>query len=394
LLKNQDIICIAGADWDNPLWTNRQHIMSRLSQQNRILYVESLGLRQPSVNAKDLSRILGKLGRLFRNIKVKGNGLFVYTPLLIPFYQFEYIRRLNDLILIHDIKKICKDLQFNKPILWSYLPNAINLVGKMGEKLVIYHCVDDLSTIKGYPMKVVSEIEKRFIQKVDIVIVTSKKLYEDKRHMNLNTYYLPNVADASHFMLALDEMTSLPQDIVKIPKPRIGYVGNLVDSKVDIKLIKYIAESHPEWSIIIIGPIWAGNKDANRLIEAIGNEKNIYCLGLKPYVELPKYIKSLDICMLPHKITEYSVSSFPIKFHEFMATGKPIVSTDLPALEDYKDIIWMAKDYPDFVKGISFLLNYDSETMKAKRVEIACQNTWEHRIESISNIIERTLFHG
>lgn len=390
-LQDENIVCLAGADWDNPLWTNRQHIMSRLSHQNRILYVESFGLRPPSVNTKDLSRVLVKLRYIWRNLRKINDRLFIYTPLLVPFYKFESIKRFNHLILLHSLRKISKKLEFQQPILWSYVPNAIDLVGQLGEKLIVYHCVDELSATPGFPRDTIRVMERQFLRKADVVITTSKGLYEDKRKLNPNTYYQPNVADAVHFMKAMDESTPVPPDIARIPTPRIGYVGHLADHKVDLGLIQYVAKTHKEWSIVIIGPVWAGNKKDNQNIETLGNEPNVYLLGFKPYEVLPCYLKAFDVCMLPHKLTEYSVRSFPLKFNEFMATGRPIVSSGLPALEEYADMIWMARNRHDFVRGINYYLNSDNEAMKAKRVEIACQNTWEHRIKSISRIVEEAL---
>lgn len=385
MLKGEDILCISTADWDNIAWTNKQHIMSRLSKTNRILYIESLGLRQPTIKKKDILRILKRIKDWFKGPRMINENLYVYSPIILPLHKIKIIQKINYLLLYLTLKLLLKKLGFKHPILWTYSPPIASLIGKLNEKLVIYHCVDELSATPRIPTCAILKMEEELLKKADLVFTTSKSLYESKKVFNPNTYYLPNVADVNHFMTALEDL-SLPQDIANIKHPIIGFIGNLVSYKVDFELIRYLAISHPEWSIVLIGDVAeVENKDR---IEKLALTPNIFMLGGKRYSLLPSYIKTFDVCILPNRINEYTKNMFPMKFFEYLATGKPIVLTQLLALNEYNDICYIAKDKDEFVQYIEKALKEDDLELKQKRIETAKKNNWEIRIEEMSKLIE------
>jgi len=157
---------------------------------------------------------------------------------------------------------------------------------------------------------------------------------------------------------------------------------------VDIDLIIYAANTKKDWSFVLIGPFWEKNVEIIQKLKILKKQKNIFLLGLKPYKILPNYIKGFDVCMIPHKITAYSLASFPLKVHEFLASGKPIVSTNLPFVDEYKDVIYVARNPSEFVEKIEVALTENNAEKRKKRISIASQNTWEHRIKSIEDIIK------
>ncbi len=385
MLKGQDILCISAADWDNIAWTNKQHIMSRLSKTNRILYIESLGLRQPTIKKKDILRILKRIKDWLKGPRKINENLFVYSPIILPFHKIKIVQKINHLVLWLTLKLLLTRLRFKKPIFWTYSPPATSLIGRLNEKLVIYHCVDELSATPRIPTSSILKMEEELLQKADLVFTTSKLLYEKKKEFNQNTYYMPNVADVAHFMRA----SEIPEDIANIKHPIIGFIGTIVLYKLDFNLIKHIALTHPQWSIALIGDVVEGEN-----IEEFQSIPNIFMLGGKRYELLPGYIKAFDVCILPNRINEYTQNMFPMKFFEYLATGKPIVLTELPAVNEYREISYIAKDKEEFAQYIEQALTENDLQLKQRRIEIAKKNTWEVRIEEMSKLIEEKLYRS
>ncbi|MFN3551186.1 MAG: glycosyltransferase [Endomicrobiia bacterium] len=391
MIKNYNIICFGFADWDNPYRTNQHHIMQRLSQNNRVVFVESLGLRQPVFQKKDIKRIFKRLIKGIKGLKKINENLYIYSPLVLPLHKFSFVRKINNLILKSNLKKIQKKLNFTEPIIWSYIPNIIDFKNFFNEKLIVYHCVDELSANPLIPAKVISQMEIKLIKNADVVFVSSKPLYEKKKIYNLqNTYYMPNVADFEHFSKVWREKEKLavPEDIKNIKHPIIGFVGAISKYKINFSIIEYILQTHRDWSLVLIGAVGEGEKAVD-----ISEFKypNLYYLGAKAYSELPHYINCFDICILPSLINEYTKNMFPMKFFEYLSTGKPVVSVDLPSLEEFKKYFYCAKDKYEFVLQIEKAIKEDNEELKKNRIEIAKQFTWEKRIEEMSDIIEKNI---
>lgn len=385
----RDIVCLAGADWDTPLWTNRQHIMSRLSRNNRVLYIESIGSRTPNfASAADWRKILAKIKRIFSPLRKINGNLYVLTPFIIPYHNNRFADFVNERLLVFYVRFARGKLGFRRPILWSYLPHAVWLLGGMDFDRAIYHCVDEYAAIPGAPAKKLKTLEESFLKRCDAVFATSKKLYESKKAGNKNTFYLPNVSDFAHFSKAGRPDTAIPDDLKGIKRPVIGYIGNLCDHKVDLDLVIYAAKALPGDSFVLIGPIWENNSEINQKIGLAKRQKNIFLLGLRQYDILPNYIKGFDVCMIPHKVTPYSQASFPIKLHEFLASGKPIVTTNLPSLSDYDHMIYMAGSQAEFAAKIGEALAEKNPLVMGERIAVASRNTWESRIESMEKIMK------
>jgi len=392
MIKGENIICFGFADWDNPYKTNQHHIMSRLSAHNKVLFIESLGLRKPTAQRKDVKRMFERLwsfmkGPRLLNLDLNLNlGVIVYSPLVLPYHSFRLIRAFNKWFLRLQIDHLVFRFRLSSPILWSYVPNAVEFLGRWHEKLSVYHCVDDLSANPRIDTKSLIETENRFLQKVSLVFTTAKALYEEKKKANPHTYYLPNVADYDHFHKAVETGLALPSDVSVLPKPIIGFIGAISEYKLDFQLIAEIAKRHPEWSIVLIGVTGEGEKSAD--LGILQQHKNIHILGGRPYSEISAYLKSFNVCILPNKINDYTKNMFPMKFYEYLAAGKPVVATALPALDEQADLYYRSNNPDEFNKNLQLALAEKDSVLLEKRFAAAKQNTWEVRIESMSKIIE------
>lgn len=386
-----DIILFSTQPWDDSHWTNKQHIATRLARQHRVLYVFEdstlIGAVKSFLNKK---KNLSLYWPSFRHVNP---NLWVFNPMaLMPSrfsgYIFNLIRKRN----LFQIKRIISQLKFKDPILWIYEPTASFYIDKISHAIVCYDCVDEYATIYNAGnyrhLNRIKLNEEYLLKNADVVITSSRPLYEKKKIYNQNTHYIPNVADIRLFSKVLEPETKIAGEIEKISHPIIGYHGALSNYKLDLDLIISLAQNNPQWSLILIGEIIELNKKELERLKGIGN---IYVLGRRNYYQLPSYIKAFDVCIIPYQLNDYTRYCFPIKFHEYMATGKPIVTTALPALEEYRNIIWYAEDAKQFEEYIKKSLELDDIEKRKKRINVALMNTWEKRVDKIIKLIQSAL---
>jgi len=381
----KDIVVLSTADWDNPFWTNKQHVTLELARRgHRVLYIESLGLRRPGVNKKDVSRIFRRLVKALKAPRQVRENIWVWSPISIPFNNYSVIRKLNKTILSNALKFWSWRLGFRNQSLWTYNPLTTRFLKLSHFNYTVYHCVDEIKAQPGMPVDILQEGEEELVRKADITFVTSPTLLKTRKQWSDEVYYFSNVADYDHFALALKEETSVPDDLQAIPQPRIGFIGAISSYKVNFSLIEKIAISHPEWSIVMIGDIGEGdpNTDATQLMRL----KNIFFLGPRDYHSLPGYLKGFTATLLPNHLNEYTASMFPMKFFEYLAAGKPVVSVDLASLSDLHDYVRIGHTPEEFIVALE-------EIIAGKRIsveqcqELAKQFTYQSRTEKMFKLI-------
>ena len=386
--QSHEIVLISTADWDHPFWTNKQHVTTRLAERgHRVLYVESLGLRQLTASYRDLKRVYQRTKRSllwWRNLRP---NVWVWSPLVLPFHRFALIRQLNMMVLSACIRFFCRKLQFQSPILWTYNPTVGALNERVHFSQNIYHCVDELKEAPGMPVALLEAQEKQFCQQADIIYTTSPMLYQKRRQWNPNTYYLPNPCDFDHFNQATQDIP-VAEALKAIPQPRLGFIGALSHYKVSTTLLRKIAEGHPEWQLVLLGQVGEGEPGAS--FDELFILPNVHFLGPKPYEKLPHYLKGFQVSLLPCPINGYTRSMFPLKFFEYLAAGVPVVTTALPALEDYRNICFWCASEDAFMDSISRALTRNQEQLQrvAQGILMAHENTWDKRVESMLAILD------
>ncbi len=387
MIENQNIICFSSVDWIS-YPTSKIYLMRLLSKRNRVLYVETIGSKTPNLSKSHLFRIIKRICRWLRgpvkpsNIS-KDENITICSPIIIPVFNSRWILKINSLILRWSLKRIIRKLRFQNPVLWFYLPTAAELIGHLGEKFSLYHCVDQWSTYPGGRTSLFKELENKLFEKSNAVFISNRLVYEERRSLNKNTYYLPHGVEFEHYQRKFSPDEPLPDDIANLRHPVIGIVGE-VASWIDLDLVAYIAKIKPGWSIVAIGPIGYDAKLGN-----IKDISNIYILGKKDYSELPNYYRAIDVFIIPFILNEHIKYSTPTRLYEHLSSGKPIVAIDFPAAREIEEgLISLSFDKDDFVKKIELALEERNLALPEKRKALAKRNSWNVRMEEISHVVQ------
>lgn len=383
----RDVVLLSTADWDNPFWTNKQHVASELARRGfRVLYIESLGLRRPTLSKRDVHRIFRRLWRAVRPPHRVRDNLWVWSPLVMPAHGRRWVRKLNRGMLNGGLWIWMKWLGIRRDVLWTYSPLTTEVLCLSKFQVVVYHCVDDVKAAPGMAREVIAQAEYDLVQRANVVFATALRLMESRRRINQNTFYLSNVADYDHFAKARMPETRVPDDLARIPEPRVGFVGAISGYKVDFALLRLVAETHPEWSVVLIGDIGEGDPWTD--VSQLKGFPNLYLIGPRAYSLLPAYLRGFQVGILPCPLNEYTASMFPMKFFEYLAAGLPVVSVDLPALREHADVASLAGTPQAFLEGIEHALRNTGPPLQS-RLDRARGNTYVSRTDAMLEILKR-----
>lgn len=380
MIANENIIIFSSDDWESGLKSSKYHIALGLSNANKVLFINSIGLRHPSVSAKDMERIWRKLTSFFKGYQRINDNLFVFTPLVIPFHRIGMVRKINQLILVLSINVIQVLLKLKRPILLIFSPSFHVVVGHFREKETVYYCIDELKGYRQVDAVMFENMENSLMKEADCLVACSMKLVDKKKAYNRNTYYVPHGVEWALFRKALDGDLEIPEDVVRLKKPIIGYYGFISEDWIDFELLNSMAAEHPEWSLVLIGKT---KVDLTTLLK----HRNIYFLGVKPFEKLPCYNQAFDVAIIPFIINELTRSSNPLKLFEYLASGLPVISVNIPEVARYTEIVKVADNHLEFIKMTEQALKENSKEERYRRSDLVKNETWTNRIEMLSGII-------
>ena len=382
-LRGRDIVCVGFADWDTDLWTNQHHLMSRLAVENRVLFVESLGLRRPQLAGRDVARIARRLRRGLAPPRAR-DGLHVLSPLVLPLHSSAAVRRLNSRLLPALVRRAAARLGMNRPILWSYVPQAEALLEALAPALVVYHCVDDISAHELIDTASFLAAEERFARRADLVLASAPSLARRLRAFSENVLEAPNVADTELFASALVPGAVDPA-IAALPGPRIVFAGAIVATKLDVPLLVALARMRREWSFALVGPVGPGDPLTD--VSPLRAEPNIHLLGARPYRELPAVLRGADAGIIPYARNQLTDSIFPMKVYEYLAAGLPVVASELPALAGLAEV-QRGHDAAGFAQLLERALAEDDPQRRRERSLAAAEHSWDARLREIAAALE------
>ena len=390
MLRGQSILCFAPDPW-NDIWRNRHQIMSRLARENQVLYVEPRAYLRPV-----LAQLFGgKLSprELGAKLYEPRPGLYVFRPpRYAPLAGREPLRTLLDSLRAASLRKALRRLGMRRPIWWLFRPDAADVPGRYGEKLLIYHIVDEYTGYADVDAQRAQEIARReraLIARADLVLVTSRRLLESKGDVNPNTYWVPNGVDYMRFARAA-QGSAEPPEVENLPHPRIGYVGALND-KIDVALLEEVAKAYPQGTLVLVGPLRLSDEDARRRFTMLCERPNVLFVGPVPVERVPFFMAACDVGLLPYRRNRWTEYIHPLKLYEYLACGLPVVASDIPAAQEEADLLYIAAGKGEFVENIARALAEDAPMLRRARQQRAAQNTWDQRVAKISELIEKAL---
>lgn len=372
-----DIVCFSDIWWDFG-WQRHQNILTRFPKDWRILFIEPTSLPILIMEPK----------RIF--LRKIDNIIIASLPTLPLIDKVKRLRWINDYLILLWLKIIMKLKDIKKPILLYYEPRFSSLIEKIDKKIIVYDCIDDKLAFSNVPkwMKIYLDI---LIDNADIIFVTSSNLQKkiednikegkiaDGKRKDI-VRLIGNGVNVEHFKKAMTDIP-IPEEIRLVKKPIVGYIGAL-DDWFDFDIVNEISCAYHDVSIVLLGPISPRVKDETDMLRKY---HNVIFVDKQPYDLLPNYIRVFDICIIPFKINDLTVSINPIKLYEYMASGKNIISTNMPEVNKYNDIIYVAKSKKEFVNYVGNLLGKRPNIDKLLRV--AKDNSWDKKTEYMVKFI-------
>jgi len=348
------VVCFSHLRWDF-VYQRPQHLLSRCALGCQVLFIE-----EPLYNDADGPS---------QTLATRDNGVVVAT-LSMP-------RNITASDSIDTQRKFVDDLldQFSidEFVAWYYTPMALRFTSHLRPAVIVYDCMDELSAFRGAPLEL-SEMERCLFARADIVFTGGASLYAAKRAQHRSVHLFPSSIDASHFAKARNAFeTPDPGDQAPIGKPRIGFFG-VLDERLDCELVQRVAERRRDWQFIFIGPV------VKILPDDLPRSENIHYLGQKSYQELPAYIAGWDLAMMPFACNESTQFISPTKTPEYLAAGKPVVSTpirDVVCAYGSVGVVQIAKDANEFVKAMDTAMAQRTKEWLESVDELLVRNSWD-----------------
>jgi glycosyltransferase involved in cell wall biosynthesis len=422
MISGRDIVYISSIEWSF-LWQGHQEIARRLAEAgNRILYVENTGVRAPSL--RDAGRVALRLRRWAAAARSEGvrevaPNIYVCSPLVMPPFGPRWRRQLNRRLFLPVIRRAARRLGMRDPLFWTYLPTdtTLDLISLMrGPRSgVVYYCVADFSQLTPHAERL-RRSERETVEASDVVFTNCSALARQFEPWNRHVHVFPFGVNLEKFPLDLgDEKNAAPARLQgaangrveaaegvrrpvgaggdaatldTLPGPVIGYVGGM-HRHVDFGMLEEMARARPDWSWVCVGVLQTD-------VRELASLPNVHLLGQRPHGELSEYVRRFDVCIVPYVNSVYTETVVPTKINEYLAVGKPVVSTDLPPIREFNEehrVLLTTQARADlFLHSIERALAQPKDRATLlKRRRVAELAEWGGRLEAMTDLFERRL---
>ena len=368
-----DIVCIGQSSWHG-VWARPQQLMSRFARDRRVLFVRPISIAHLVTKPSE---------RNWEPLRWVAGNLWVYSPLMLPLGRtVPGIRQINEMRIRRLVRRKIRQLGFGDFVLWFYAPMSQYLVGRLGEAAVVYDCTDAWEQFEKTPRSTIAR-DRVLSEQANVLFAGTSGVYDTRRDWNPNCHLFTCGVDYDHFA---DVRPEPPEDMAGIARPIVGYVGLVDEARLDCGLLERMARAHPEWSIVLVGPV-----QDDVLIRTL-RYPNIHFLGLRPYTELPRYVAAFDVAIVPYKMDAATHNINPTKLLEYMAAGKPVVSTALDEVKRYYlDRLCIAEDGGAFIRGVERLLAGEATLPIEANRALASERSWESVTSQMRELVEAAL---
>lgn len=343
-----------------------QHLLTRMAAKRRVIFFEEPVHEEGCTPYLEITSPEAGVTVLRPHTHCPGKG-----------YHDDQLPLLSRLL-----KKFMVDEKVRSYVTWFYTPMALPIAVDLNPRLVIYDCMDELSGFLGAPAQLVQR-ETALLDMADLVFTGGPSLYQAKKNLHPEVHCFPSSVDCSHFSRACDR--SVEHQLQKpLPRPRLGYFG-VLDERLDLPLLKSIAEAHPEWQIVMVGPVVKISPDT------LPRQKNIHYFGQQQYADLPCFLAGWDVCLIPFALNEATRFISPTKTLEYMAAEKPVVSTPITDVAvPYGDIVFIGNGIVSFIsacqKALAMPPSHQEAMITAMR-KVLAGTSWDTTVAAMESLI-------
>jgi len=356
------------------VWQRPQQFLSRFAQRHPVLFIE-----EPHFDLNDGDEPVLEIEAAQANVTTAAlhlpgslRGTDAVNPLMLHYARIA-------------IDSVNGEGRFDNPLHWYYSPmESAWSLGEIPGRGVVYDCMDELSQFAGAPRELLDN-EKRLMNAADIVFTGGYELWLKKSQQHPNVHFFGCGVEYDHFSKAQDKSADVPADVRDLKRPIVGWFG-VVDERVDYNLLRRLSELRPDYSFVIVGPVV--KVDPASLPQA----PNLHWLGGRDYKVLPDYCRAYDVCMMCFALNEATQYINPTKALEYLATGKPVVSTPVAdVVRQYADTVQIASTPEDFAACIDRALQSPDQEMIQKGIARAREAGWECTVEKMQGLIEEAI---
>jgi glycosyltransferase involved in cell wall biosynthesis len=371
------VVALVPDSW-GPVWMDRHHVLSRLARYFHVVWMHQPGWRE-SVSGLYRPRVHSS------DYPSKPEALHVYEPnfWLPRLGRPDWLAQLTSRRRFRQVTDLLRARGCTKLVLYLWGLEFADALGQIPHDFSIYNISDEYSfSATEVP---VSPAERSLLESVGQVFIISPALMEKKGRFNPNTKFVPAGVDYWKYATPVPE----PDDLRSIPHPRIGYLGHL-KRMLDWSLLLELSATHPQWSFVFVGPK-SPHSEIDDALQQISRRPNVYFLGERPAHRLGEYIQHFDVCIMPYRVDDYTKYIYPGKLHEYLATGKPVISTPIRSVEQFRNVVALAADREEWSRAIERALSEEENTAdrRAERQRVAREHDWSELVNGIARTIAR-----
>ncbi|MEJ0038448.1 MAG: glycosyltransferase [Gammaproteobacteria bacterium] len=359
-------------DWgEHP--SSCQHLFHRIAREHRVLWVNTVGMRTPRLTMTDLRKARLKLAKMLSGTRsgsaarAESLNLRVSQPRMLPF-PYPIVRRWNRRSVVGTVSREWAQFSGSRPIVVCAIPNPCDYVDALDARRVVYYCVDDFTQWPGLDHRLVREMDEAMIGASDVLIATSAKLEARLSRSGKPTFLLQHGVDLELFS---KEAADTHAVLAGIPGPRAGYFG-LFNERNDIELIAALARRMPDLSFVFTGPVTTDTS-------ALKAFPNVHFTGAIPYRELPRLIAGLDVLFIPYLVNDFTDSISPLKLKEYLATGRPVVTTPMAEAMPLAEHMAIAKGAQEWESALREALTVDVAVRKKRLAGYLRRESWDEK---------------
>jgi glycosyltransferase involved in cell wall biosynthesis len=343
------------------------------------VYINSIVMQKPCLAqaGKFLYKLKRKAKSIFTGLKKSDAGFWVFSPFSLPVHHIPFARGFNLLILRWQINRITRKLGIKNPVVWVACPAACEVAINMKKAKLVYQRTDRFEEYPNVDTGVISEYDRKLKQAADLTVFVSRALYEQEQRQCKRAIFLDHGVDYEMFAEAEKDHRK-PADIAGIKGPIVGFFGGIDDHTSDIAFLEKVVTLLPEMSFVFIGK-------ASSDCSVLKSHSNVLMLGQKPYQDIPSYGRCFDAAIMPWRQNRWIEACNPIKLKEYLALGKPVISTPFPQLREYKDVVYEAGTPEEFSAKIKQAIEEDCPRLIAARKEKVRNQTWDSKAQLVLN---------